>query len=153
MENEIFGARAEQVSESCAQLTAPAEIPAHTHSCCHVVFQAQVSLVVAVLADSDAFETSSSALEMDFPTKSVFFRGASSHGGGLERLLFRMCVRSVTDRKARELSLGVIFVRIGWVFEEVGVREGGIWVDWVARCELPGRMREISGWKALLGCG
>lgn len=134
-EQDIVAAGAKHVAKTSAQLAAVTGTPADTHVGGDILLHTHVALIVAILADCDALEPSTGALEMSFTTQ-VFlgrsagqdFGGSAGHGG---RVLPRdgACGQSVEHLLRVVEGVGV---RVG---DEVGVCVDVVGVEDVAEGE------------------
>lgn len=69
-------ARAQDVAIDGADLGAPARVPTNAHPGVLVLLHGHVALVIAVLANTDAFETRRGAFPLDFATQVFLGLGA-----------------------------------------------------------------------------
>lgn len=134
-EQDIVAAGAKHVAETSAQLATVTSTPADTHVGGDILLHAHVALVVAILADRDALEPRTGALEMSLATQ-VFlgwsagqdFSGSAGHGG-------RVLPRNGACGQSVEHLLRVVegvSVRVG---DEVGVCVDVVGVQDVAKGE------------------
>lgn len=87
LELDVLLARTKHISIAGAHRGAEALVPADAHAALVVLFDAAVALVVAILADGDAFKTSQGALEVSLAAELFFLRSALGVGGDDEVLV------------------------------------------------------------------
>jgi hypothetical protein len=127
-----LGAGTHDISIDCAQLVAPAVVPADAHLGSHVLLDTHVALVVTELADRDTLKTSTGTLKMRFSAEIFLGLGAGGVFGGKIHLEIGEVERDIASWQAVEHRFGVVFVRVGWIVDEVGVGELTIRVERVA---------------------
>ena len=133
VDHDILRARTEQVAKVCAELAALAHLPADAHSSLFIFFDVEMTLIVAVFPNRDAFETRGSAFMVDLAAKRFFSCSA-------------WCVCSV-DAEVRSVFDALIDLISGSCSElvvvkfvlirtraKVRVREEVVWVQAVSHC-------------------
>lgn len=76
VEDDLAGARANQIAEAGAHFAALANVPAHAKSSLHTLFNVEVTLIVPIFTHRNSFQTSHGAFVVNFTAKSFLGNGA-----------------------------------------------------------------------------
>jgi hypothetical protein len=136
---DVLGARAEHVPKTRTHFAALARLPADAHASLFVLFDVEMTLIIAVFANRDALETSQSAFAVDFAAECFLSSSAWCICGVVAELVGILDASKDLGPRSSSAHPVVVFVFVR-ARVEVGMSEEVIWVCLSACDELvPGR--------------